>query len=577
MIDTDISLLEVRSKQVQRIIRDNPEKWGKTDILFEPGVYDGQGNALVRPFRKINLVGHPSRNKPVVFKNFKIHDALFVNCLLKNNIKKGAFRGKPSLRHHLRIFNAVLTENIFSNCSTMDFKDLHLLESETRGKPSKIANESIVEFLRAYLSTMRKFESLLPSHRKSVLPPYIVLRFKIALSICNDGIAIWWRREIGKRRDSLKVSTKRFLRDVIPKLSADKNFIPLKGQKRVTVKDLAIVTHGFFNSISAHGYKIEGTVLKISDVFGILEVKSGADIRLENVRFGYLDKYGKPKQILLKGLWVIAKDVPSMFSVAEGQERAQMEFFDRLVKSGPIKGEKMKRYSEGDMAREIDDVERAFLALIFRDDAEEPEVQEFLEQHPFILSPTYLDVYPGSLDVTPQARLSEGKRKVDFLLLFEPDLEKARRLVTVVEIKRPVHKLFGKKGKCSKPLRVGLQQVEEVFRIINENPQEAKKVGLRSSDDINGMVLIGRRSELEEKELTYLERISKARPRIEISTFDDLMENIKTVKDVYGVKGRQPVVVVGQEGTNYEDFTGKTGETIQKAIDYLAKRIDRRQ
>lgn len=120
MIDTDISLLEVRSKQVLRIIRDKPEKWGKIDILFEPGMYDGNGKALVRPFRPVNIVGHPSRDKPVIFKNFKIHDALFVNCCLRNNIKKGASNGKPSLRHHLRIFNAVLIENILSNCSTMD-------------------------------------------------------------------------------------------------------------------------------------------------------------------------------------------------------------------------------------------------------------------------------------------------------------------------------------------------------------------------------------------------------------------------------------------------------------------------
>ena len=67
--------------------------------------------------------------------------------------------------------------------------------------------------------------------------------------------------------------------------------------------------------------------------------------------------------------------------------------------------------------------------------------------------------------------MSEGKRIVDFLLLFEPDFEKARRLVTVVEIKRPSHRLFVKKGKYSKPLRVGLQQVVEVLRIVNENLQ----------------------------------------------------------------------------------------------------------
>jgi len=573
MIDTDSSLLEVRSKHVLRIIRDKPEKLGKRNILFEPGVYDGNGKALVRPFRSVNLAGHPSPNKPVVFKNFKIHDALFVNCCLRDNIKKGPSNGKPSLRHHLRIFNAVLVENLLSNCSTMDFEDFLMLESEKRGKPSKIVSKSIVEFLRAYLSTIRKFETLLPSHRKGVLPEYVQSRFKIFVTICNDGIAVWFRRAIVKRKDTIKMSTRSSLRNVIPKLSADKNFLPLDGQTNILIKDLAIVTEGFFDSMYARGYKMEGTVLKISDTFGILEVKSGADIKLENVLFGFLDKYGKPKQILLKVLWVIASDVPSLFSVAEGKERAQMEFFDRLVTSGPIKGEKMKRYSEADMAREIEDVKRDYISLVFRENAEEPELQQFLEKHPFILSPTYLDVCSGSLDVTPQVRLSRGKRIVDFLLLFEPDFEKARRLATVIEIKRPSHNLFVKKCKNSKPLRVGLQQVEEVFRIIKENPQEANKLGLRHSDDISGMVLIGRRSDLNEEEISYLEQINEPRTLIKIDTFDALIENIETVKGFYGVKGRKPVVVVGQEGTSDEDFTGKTGETIQSAIDYLGKRI----
>lgn len=572
MIDNDFDLVEVRSKQVIRKVGNEPKEWGKIDILFEPGTYDGDGEALVRPFKPVNLVGHPIHGKPVIFKRFQIHDALFVNCCLSNNVMKRVLTEKPSLRHHLTIFNAVLIENTLSNCSIMSFEDFISFKAKKRIMLGKIESKSIVEFLRAYLSTMRRFETLLPTHRKHIMPEYIRFRFKTFVSICNDGVAIWFRRPIGKRKDSIKVLTKGFLRNVIPKLSADKNIFPLDGQTGVVFSKLAIVTQGFVNSV----YKIEGTVLQIPDDSGILEVKSGADIMLENVLVGYLDKHGKPKQIVLKGLWTIANDVPSLFSVAEGKERAQRSFFQRLLRSGPIVGEKMKRFSEADMTREIADVEKEYLSLIFRENVEEPELQQFLERHPFVLSPTYLDVCSGTLNVKPQARFSRGKRIVDFLLLFEPDLRETKRHVTVVEIKRPNHRLFTKKGKYSKPLEEGLQQVEEVFQILKKKPEEAKKLGLRNSDVMSGIVLIGRRSDLEKKEISYLQQINKAskRARKKIVTFDNLTENIKTVKNFYGVKGRQPVVVVGQKGTTDEDFTGKTGETIQRAIDYLGKRID---
>lgn len=571
MSKKDIEIIEFRSKQVIEKISDEPEKWGKIDILFQPGTYDGNDQPLVRPFRPVNLVGYPAHDKPVIFKKFKIHDALLVNCCLDSNVMKGASAKEVFLEHHLRLFNVVLTENTLSNCSKMSFEDLVAFEAKMREqeqvKPSSLDGKSIVRFLRAYLSTMRRFLTLLPDDRKSVLPEYIRLRFKVSVIICRDGVAIWFRRPIKKRKYSMKVSKRGFLRNVIPQLSADKNIFPLNGQSGIVIRNLALVTRGFANSV----YKMEGTFLKIPDQFGILEVKSGADIKLENVLVGFLDRYGKPRQLVLKGLWVIANDAPSIFSVAEGKQRAQRSFFRFLLGSGPIKGEKMRHYSEADMSREIASVEKEYLSLVLRENVEEPELQQFLERHPFILSPTYLDVTPITLDVTPQARLSKGKRIVDFLLLFHPDLRNAKRIATLVEIKRPNHALFTKNGKYSKPLEEGLQQLDEAFRILDKSAEEAKKFGLRDSDVLKGIILIGRRTDLRKDELSHLEQINKGSAGKKIATFDDLKENIETVKSFYGAKGRQPVVVIGQKGTNEEDFTGKTGETIQRAIDYLKR------
>ncbi|MFQ6064129.1 MAG: Shedu anti-phage system protein SduA domain-containing protein [Candidatus Bathyarchaeia archaeon] len=562
-------MIEARSEQVERIIFSEQRKWGKRNIAFLPAEYDGNGKPIVRPFITVNLVARPAENKPIVFKNFKIHDALLVNCYLRDNVRKGLWVGKKArlhaLKHNLRIFNAVLTKSTLSNCSLISFEDFLMLQGEKPKKARKIEINSIIQFLKAYISTFRRFGTLLPDRRKGALPEYIQFRFKISVIVCKDGIVIWFKRAIKKKRDSIKTSAIRSLSSVIPILSADTNIYPLSGQSMV-IRDLAIVTRKFRSF-----YTMPGTVLNIRDDFGILEVKSGSDVRFENVLLGYVDSRGKPRQIALKGFWVFAKDEPSLFSVDNGKKRAQRDFFRALLRDRPIKGEKMGRYQEADLAREIDDVKRSYASLVARENAEEPELQQFLERHPFILSSTYLDVMHVSLDITPQARLSKGKRKVDFLLLFEPDFEKVRRLVSIIEIKRPSHKLFTKKGKLSKHLREGLEQVEEAFRILEENPQAAMKWRLRSSDVISGRVLIGRFSDLQEKELSYLEELAHRQERIKVMTFDSLLENLETVKGFYGVKGREPVVVVGQEGTADEDFTGTTEKTIQSAVDYLKK------
>jgi hypothetical protein len=569
MVEEDLVLVETRSKRVFEILQTEQRTWGSRNIIFEPGNYDGNGNALVRPFVPCNLIGHPGPDSPVVLRNFRIHDALLVNCSLRNNIEEDKLKIGPSLEHHIRLFSILLAENKLSDCSIMDFEDFLSYRTTEQDKAGKVVESSVMSFLKEYLSTMRRFGTLLPDDRKAALPEYIRLSFKIGLIFCNDGIVIWFRRPIGKRRDSLKISSRKFLREVIPHLSEQNNVFPLiNGQTGVRFHNLAIVSEGFADSI----YKTEGTVFKIPNNLGILEVKSGADVTLENVMIGYVDEHGRPRALVLRGFWILANDRPSAFSTSKGKERAQQDFFHSLIASGPIRGEKFKRYSEADLAQEIDSVKKNYLSLVLRDNAEEPELQQFLEEHPFILSPMYLNISRGSLDVTAQTRLSKGKRIVDFVILFEPDFEVIRRIATLVEIKRPSHMLLEKDGIYSKPLEEGLRQVKQAYRILDKGSLEAGKLGLHCSDIIRGMVLIGRQTSLDRDESLWLQQFNRENKRTKIVTFDSLLENIDRIRDFYGIKGRQPVVVVGQKGTSDEDFTGNTSETIQRALDHLSTR-----
>ncbi len=434
-----------------------------------------------------------------------------------------------------------------------------------------IKDLDLLNFIRTYLSTIRRFSSLLPEERKNLLPEFWCYPYKILATICKDGIVIRFKRKISKKLDSIHINSKRSLNDINPKFTGSQVLIPLDGISGIVVEDLAIATESCMPFLESGG-----TLLKIPDHFGLFRVASGGDIMLNNVGLFYVDRRGVPKQFTFRGTWVIANDSPSLFTTESAQKRGLMDFLQRLVKTGPIMGKKKGRYTEFDIASEIETVEKEYLTLINSDGIDEAEIQKFLEQHKFILSPLYLDISSKTIDIKPQMELPEIPRKVDFILMQEPNLIECKVACTAIEIKKPSHKLFLKNGEMSRPLREGIGQINAILKFVDSNLTEAKKyLPISGKSDLKGIVLIGRKKELSAEDIKSREKFNETNDSIKIVLYDDLLGNIDCVSRVIGKKLRQPAVVVGQAGTEDEDFTGKTGKVIQEAIDFLSKRIEK--
>lgn len=364
---------------------------------------------------------------------------------------------------------------------------------------------------------------------------------------------------------------KNSLADINPKFTSSQVLIPVDGLTGIVVEDLAITTESCRRFL-----KPGGTLLKIPDHFGVFRVTLGGDIMFNNVGLFYVGKKGIPKQFTFRGVWIIANDSPSFFSIESAQKRGLMDFLKRLVKTGAIVGERKKRYTEFDIASEIETIREKYLTLVNSEGIDEPEIQKFLEEHKFILSPLYLDICPKTIAIKPQMELPTIERKVDFVLMQEPNLIDCKIACTAIEIKKPTDKLFLKNGRMSHPLGVGIDQINAIFKFVDSNLSEAKEqLSISDKSDLKGIVLIGRKKELSPEDIRNREEFNATNNRLNIVLFDDLLENIECIHRVFGKKIRRPAVVVGQTGAEDEDFTGKTGNVIQEALDFLSKRIEK--
>ncbi|MCA1717918.1 MAG: DUF4263 domain-containing protein [Actinobacteria bacterium] len=114
-----------------------------------------------------------------------------------------------------------------------------------------------------------------------------------------------------------------------------------------------------------------------------------------------------------------------------------------------------------------------------------------------------------------------GKNKADFVVELPPG-----ERYLLVEIERPIHKLFTAKDRVTKEVNHAQQQVEDWMNRISEHPHEARETlpGIREPQ---GWVVIGRRSTMTENQQRVLERRNARTQNITIMTYDDLLDRAR--------------------------------------------------
>jgi len=144
--------------------------------------------------------------------------------------------------------------------------------------------------------------------------------------------------------------------------------------------------------------------------------------------------------------------------------------------------------------------------------AEESEFQTFFEKNPVFLESRFKSSFPK--------KSLGGERIPDFILLLH-DLS-----YLVVEIEKPALKLFNQNGDPRAELTHAQQQVRNYLKWVVEDKEYLKTRGFPNltADNVRGLVVIGKDSDMTEEEKTKLESLNaEVRSKYEIKTFDRIL------------------------------------------------------
>ena len=160
-----------------------------------------------------------------------------------------------------------------------------------------------------------------------------------------------------------------------------------------------------------------------------------------------------------------------------------------------------------------------FEKLISRTDVDEPEVQDFLEDHSLLID-------LNAIRILPKQELGR-KNEADFILLYEDSIR-------VVEIKKP-HDLIFEKLIFSSLSKLALYELERYQGWLISNALIAKK---RFGSDVlkEGWGIIGRMKDMNDEQMKKLQTYNSQSEKKIIKTYDDLLKNfdlrINQIKNV---------------------------------------------
>lgn len=147
-------------------------------------------------------------------------------------------------------------------------------------------------------------------------------------------------------------------------------------------------------------------------------------------------------------------------------------------------------------------------------DGPENPLQQFLKDHPKLLSLTHTHMWP---------KLPMGARETDFVFREPPND------YLLVELEAPVQGLFRKDGQPREELVHALDQVTDWQRYIEDNlatvQRELGLTGISAQPRI--LIVIGRSESLTERDRRKLVTMQNQFPKTRIMTYDDLLASAK--------------------------------------------------
>lgn len=349
-------------------------------------------------------------------------------------------------------------------------------------------HELAKKFVIKYLQTLRYLASLIPRIDRGLFPFYWFrpVRIEIVEAVPND-LAISIIRPVSGKKDRIRIIQKleRIERTQFPNLDYTK--WPLFHLKENT----------HFSSI--------GYLTASVGYHPFITLSKSCDIKIKQVRVEASVKgYPRVKEFL----WFFTYPNLEYLTIDIAEKSANEDFWSYIswyvsTKLHELLSRRVQKATIALFRKAIEDLRHNYLSLISREDLEEQMLQQFLENHYYLLSP----------DKTPKLE----KRKLgpyipDFILKFNSDL------LTLVEIQLNRDPIIIN-NKPSSGLKEAIKQLNNWFEWIQENDPS-------SLCNFNGLIVIGRKENHQKYKRTISKILSELKYPVTMKTYDELGEAI---------------------------------------------------
>lgn len=240
----------------------------------------------------------------------------------------------------------------------------------------------------------------------------------------------------------------------------------------------------------------------------VMHLEKSNEIQMMYCRVSGVNDRGRVRR-LIRFLWMITEDCVEL-TEQKAKWYARKDFSRVLnhilfVWSPTKLSETAKKF----LTEMLNDLKIRFQALISRTDVDEQEIQDFLEDHRFIID-------PNAKQVWSKENLGEGNQ-ADFILGYADSIR-------VVEIKRPFDRIFDRNLQFSAKTREALSELSRYQQWIELNESMAK--GCYGSEVLRkSWGIIGRSLEMSQRELESLASWNSTSKEVELKSFDDLLKN----------------------------------------------------
>ncbi len=189
--------------------------------------------------------------------------------------------------------------------------------------------------------------------------------------------------------------------------------------------------------------------------------------------------------------------------------------------------------------KQLSDLLDKYKSLLDSKPQKEEILQEFLKQHPELLCPAKINMWP---------KLDIGPYETDFVF------KEASGDYLLIELEKSIDPLFIQSGDRSSELKHAQDQITNWKRYIADNlstvRRELKLTNISSNP--RSLIVIGRSEGLSGENRQHLQTLENDSPKNKIMTYDDLYENTKAI--IENLFGR---LWIGEGNTQIYALSGK--------------------